>query len=327
MKSEKKLLNKLLYVAMRFDYGRPSQGTSFEFNNFYRTLVRMIPQVVEFDFMTVMQQTNREAMNQTLLHVAEREQPDLIFFCLFTDEIRPSTIAALSRQWITFNWFCDDHWRFHNFSRHYAPQFSFVSTTDASAIQKYERIGYHHALLTQWACNEKDYVKLHEQGKTIAASFVGQPHGNRRSVVRYLERNGIKVAPYGNGWPNGRISQEEMIRIFNISKINLNLSNSSWNLRTIFRNQQQIKGRNFEIPGCGGFILTNYVEGIERYFVLDKEIVCFSNRRDLLEKVRYYLAHDEERSRIAQAGYERTLRDHTYEIRFRELFQQMGFVL
>jgi spore maturation protein CgeB len=168
---------------------------------------------------------------------------------------------------------------------------------------------------------------LHEQEKTIAASFVGQPHGNRRSVVRYLERNGIEVATYGNGWPNGRISQEEMIRIFNISKINLNLSNSSWNLRTIFRNQQQIKGRNFEIPGCGGFILTNYVEGIERYFVLDKEIVCFSDRRDLLEKVRYYLAHDEERSRIAQAGYERTLRDHTYEIRFRELFTQMGFVL
>ncbi|MDE1971514.1 MAG: glycosyltransferase family 1 protein, partial [Patescibacteria group bacterium] len=44
---------------------------------------------------------------------------------------------------------------------------------------------------------------------------------------------------------------------------------------------------------------------------------------DLIEKARYYLTHESERARIARAGYERTLREHTYEKRFQELFRAM----
>ncbi len=54
-----------------------------------------------------------------------------------------------------------------------------------------------------------------------------------------------------------------------------------------------------------------------------KEIVTFSDTRDLIEKIRYYLAHDDERAAIAQAGYEHTLREHTYQKRFQEIFRQM----
>jgi spore maturation protein CgeB len=42
---------------------------------------------------------------------------------------------------------------------------------------------------------------------------------------------------------------------------------------------------------------------------------------DLVEKIRYYLAHEEERSAIAHAGQERTLKDHTYLQRMKELEQ------
>jgi spore maturation protein CgeB len=319
------MLRKLLYVAMRYDYGKREQGTSFEFNNFFRTLERIVPTLVEFDFMTILQDSGKEEMNRALLRIADQEAPDLIFFCLFTDEIHPETISTLTKKYITYNWFCDDHWRFSNFSKYFAPHFSFVSTTDREALPKYEGIGYRNALLTQWACNEFDYVFLPDVEKAYPVSFVGQPHGNRRRLIRYLARNRIDVAAFGNGWDRGRVSQEDMIRIFNASLINLNLSNSSWNIRTIFRNQQQIKGRNFEIPGCGGFLLTNYVQNLGEYFSLDNEVVCFSGKQDMLEKIRYYLTHDEERERIARAGYERTRREHTYTRRFKELFARMGF--
>ncbi|MBI5471066.1 MAG: glycosyltransferase [Ignavibacteriae bacterium] len=327
MSSHPGSLRKILYVAMRYDYGRKEQGTSFEFNNFYRTLGRLVPQVVEFDSMTLMQEHGREAMNRMLVDAAEREQPDLIFFCLFTDEILPETIAKLTGQCTTYNWFCDDHWRFSNFSKFYAPHFSFVSTTDPDAVPRYKKIGYDHALITQWACNHYDYRLMPDVKKEYDVTFIGQPHGNRKRVVAYLRSHGINIQPFGRGWENGRVSQEEMIRIFNASKINLNLSNSSWNIHTIFRGQQQIKGRNFEIPGSGGFILTNHVQGIEQSYDIGKEIVCFRNRRDLLHLIGYYLSHETEREQIARAGYERTLREHTYERRFRELFTHMGFSL
>jgi spore maturation protein CgeB len=44
----------------------------------------------------------------------------------------------------------------------------------------------------------------------------------------------------------------------------------------------------------------------------------------MIEKIRFYLAHEDERRNIAEAGYARVLRDHTYERRLRDLFQKMG---
>jgi len=323
----KKPLRKILYVGMRYDYGRPEQGTSFEYNNFYRTLIRMVTSVVEFDFMTIMQREGKERMNALLVEKAVRENPDLIFCVLFTDEIERKTIDRLSTQWTTFNWFCDDHWRFDTFSKYFAPHFHFVSTTDHGALEKYHAIGYSTVFLTQWACNHFEYTKYDDAVKTFDVSFVGQPHGTRKRTVSSLAKHGIMIETFGKGWRNGRITQAQMIRIFNATKINLNLANSSWNLHTIFRNQQQIKGRNFEVPGCGSFLLTNYVEGLEQYYDLENEIRCFSSLHNLRELILYYLRHEDERERIARNGYQRTLRDHTYERRFMDLFYNMGFQL
>ena len=325
MNSGLKVLRKILYAGMHFDYGRPSQGTSFEFNNFYRTLQRIVPSVVEFDFMSICQESGREAMNAMLLEVARREQPDLIFFIPFTDQFDRAVLRKLTAEFTTFNWFCDDHWRFSSYSRHYAPCFTYVSTTDPRAIERYRESGYEHALLTQWGCNHFDYAPSKGATRDLDVTFVGQPHGNRRKVIRRIENAGVPVQAYGQGWPHGRISQDEMISVFNRSKINLNLSNSSWNIHSFIRGRQQIKGRNFEIPGCGGFLLSNYVEGIGRFYEIDREIVCFDSPHELLEKIQFYRMHDSERERIARAGYERTVRDHTYERRFNDLFRQMGF--
>ncbi len=316
---------KVLYVAMRYDYGRPEQGTSFEFNNFYRTLQRMVPQLVEFDFLSVLQRQGQAAMNRLLLDTALRERPDLIFCCLFQDEIARATLEALSASHVTFNWFCDDHWRFDAFSRRYAPAFHAVSTTDERALDKYARLGHRRVRLLQWACNHYDYVRLADAVPSFEVSFVGQPHGSRRRVVDALRRSGLPLETFGKGWENGRVTQNQMIRIFNASRINLNLANSSLNIHTWLRRREQIKGRNFEIPGCGGFVLTNEVEGLARYYRPGEEVVCFRDEKDLGRLIRHYLSHEAERQAIAERGYRRTLSEHTYERRFSELFRWLGY--
>ena len=87
---------------------------------------------------------------------------------------------------------------------------------------------------------------------------------------------------------------------------------------------EQIKGRNFEVPGCGGFLLTSNADDLEMYYEPDQELVCFDGISDLTDKIKYYLAHEDERAAIAQRGYERTLRDHTYARRFEEIFKRIG---
>jgi spore maturation protein CgeB len=86
----------------------------------------------------------------------------------------------------------------------------------------------------------------------------------------------------------------------------------------------QIKGRNFEVPGCGGFLLTNPADNLTDYYDVGREVVCFESQHDMIDKIRYYLTHEDERNEIAKTGYQRTMRDHTYEKRFREIFSRIG---
>ena len=84
--------------------------------------------------------------------------------------------------------------------------------------------------------------------------------------------------------------------------------------------RQQIKGRNFEIPGTGGFLLTNYADNLEEYYSDRKEIVVFHSEEEVPDLVRYYLQHDSERESIAKAGFERTSSEHTWDKRWGDVF-------
>lgn len=377
---------RILYAAMKYDYGQPEQGFSFEHCNFYDSLTHMGHDIVYFDFMTLLKKHGREAMNRRLAEVAKTERPDLMLSVLFKDELEASTLREVADRYgvTTLNWFCDDHWRFDAYTSRWAPCFRWVVTTAESALPKYAALGYHNVIKSQWACNQFMYRKA-DAASRYDVTFVGQPHGNRRHVIHALREAGINVQVWGNGWKFGRISQEDMIRVFGLSRINLNLANSSVPIGGgseeshennvvpghIFRSRmgrvldrvpfgaqvkawgkalwrpsstseadsagtvvldqlggtyaEQIKGRNFEIPGCGGFQLTGSADNLEQYYEDGREVAIFHDDDELIDKIRYYLAHEEERSAIAQAGYERTLREHTYVHRFREIFLTMGF--
>jgi hypothetical protein len=86
----------------------------------------------------------------------------------------------------------------------------------------------------------------------------------------------------------------------------------------------QIKGRNFEVPGCGGFLLTGLAADLGTYYAIENEVSCFTSMKDLIEKVHYYVRHEDQRSRIASAGYQRTLREHTYVHRYSHIFHSCG---
>jgi spore maturation protein CgeB len=119
------------------------------------------------------------------------------------------------------------------------------------------------------------------------------------------------------------LSDTDMVRLFSRSKINLGFSSCG---NTAFSQEriQQVRLRDFEVPMSGGFYLTEFMEELQDFFVADKEIVCYRNADELLEKTKYYLEHDGERSAIRQAGHARALRDHTWQHRLQDCFLQMG---
>jgi acetyltransferase-like isoleucine patch superfamily enzyme/tetratricopeptide (TPR) repeat protein len=77
--------------------------------------------------------------------------------------------------------------------------------------------------------------------------------------------------------------------------------------------------RFFEATGVGSFLLTEHHADVGRYFEPGVEIETFKDNHELLEKIRYYLAHPEEREAIAARGHERCLRDYSMEERAKAL--------
>ncbi len=73
--------------------------------------------------------------------------------------------------------------------------------------------------------------------------------------------------------------------------------------------------RIIEATGSGVFLLTEHFDNLGQYFEPGKEIETFADRKELLEKVSYYLEHPREREEIAARGQERCLRDHGIEKR------------
>jgi hypothetical protein len=81
--------------------------------------------------------------------------------------------------------------------------------------------------------------------------------------------------------------------------------------------------RDFRVTGAGGFLLTEHVKGIEQIFEVGKEIVTYTTPQDCVEKIRYYLKHEEERNEIAEAGYQRTVRDHSFVNRMAQVIEDV----
>ncbi len=351
---------KVLFCGLKYEYGKPHRGLSFEYQNFYEVLKQMPGVETEGFFIDEkILEAGRDVMNPLLIKTVEDQKPDLLFTFLFTEEIKKETIAYITRKTNTktFNWFADDHWRFPVYSKYWAPLFTAVSTTDSKAVEKYRRIGV-KAIKTQWAANTRLYKPAslpttHYPLPTVA--FVGKNYGNRSGYLNALKSAGLPAVGYGSGWQNGRVEFEKMFEIFSHSKINLNFTESPYttfkermkflvkffvkkefgkfkpnfqspisNLQSFFGAQRrQIKGRIFEVPACGGFLLTGHADNLSDYYVDGKEIVVFKNVNELIEKTKYYLEHESEREAIAKAGYERTIREHTYEQRFREIFKAL----
>jgi spore maturation protein CgeB len=77
--------------------------------------------------------------------------------------------------------------------------------------------------------------------------------------------------------------------------------------------------RLYETTGCGAMLLTDYKDNLNKIFSIGKEVIAYRGFEELLESLKYYNSHDQECREISRAGQERTLREHTYFNRMKEL--------
>lgn len=345
---------KILFAGVENDQYNPRRGKSYEYHNFLLQLKATSHEVEFLPFDRILE-VGKEKFNQELLDKVNNWQPDVVFVFMYTDELDKKILDQIKKKTTSLAWFSDDSWRFWNYSRFWAPHFNWVITTYSYMPDLYKKYGQSNVIRSQWGANTTVYkpTEIKSDEKRPDITFVGGWSKPRGEIVDHLKRAGLPVEVFGGGWPGARrATDEEMINFFSTSKISLALNPSPGffnkdslgrlffrrsvdkivpdfhlysNFRTwLNRGVPQVKGRHFEIPACGGFLLTSPADDLQSFYEPGKEMVLFDGLDDYVEKIRYYLEHDSEREVIAKAGYERTMKDHTYEKRFADIFSKVG---
>jgi spore maturation protein CgeB len=164
-----------------------------------------------------------------------------------------------------------------------------------------------------------------EGGKSLSVCLEFAAMALRRvRMIKEISDFGVHV--YGDkGWlkllsPKSKFRgmidyQTELPKLYNASKINLNITKSQ--LKTA------INQRVFDISACGAFILTDYRRDLFELFEVDKEVVYYKDERDLREKAKYFLENPRTRKALSENARKKVLEKYTYQKMVEEILHVM----
>ncbi len=276
------------------------------------------------------------------LYICNEDKPNIIFSMNISNDFNKKTLLNIknNKNIQSICWMSDDQWRFNTLWKKSIWNFDYIITTDPISKPKYI-LFWQNVILSEYWIKEND---LHKPSKNYKynISFIWWLNSWRKFIIDELENNWIHVECFWSWWKNWRVSFTKMYEIFNSSKINLNLSNSvHYNFRYLFswiihfkkqnkfidifrpianimlskKTSEQIKARFFEVMWAGWFLLSYNLDGLDKYFIKNNEIVLYEwwNINDIIKKINYYLSHEEKRQMIAQNWFNKIKSNYTFE--------------
>jgi spore maturation protein CgeB len=258
-----------------------------------------------------------------LLKCVKEWQPQAIIHVPYPGTIRNEIIKGLKTAKVkTICWNGDDEWAWQTATEAFHPKalaeaHDWVVTTDADATNKYQKAGHIKKLILEsWGFSASDW-RRRETEKDLDIYFCGQSTTERNIYLRELRDAGFEVLIEGAGYSKP-VSLDEMAYNYRRARIGLNFTSGK---KGDFA-YKQVKARNFEVPACGTFMLTEGCGQLLRYFAPGTEIATFDSVRELLAQCRYYLENWEAREQIAARGHA-AVQEYSYEKIFRRVLEKV----
>ncbi|HSV98643.1 MAG TPA: glycosyltransferase [Sedimentisphaerales bacterium] len=154
--------------------------------------------------------------------------------------------------------------------------------------------------------------------RDIDVIFIGATHPNKMPLITRVKKAfGRRCVLHGlTSWKRNLyfawkyrfphwimpVAVSDYVKYYQRAKIGFNVHN---------RGKYTLGGfRFYELPGNGVMQISDGDEYLPHFYDVGNEIVAYSDVDDLIDKIRYYLANEEERNRIAVNGYGRVMRDY-----------------
>lgn len=273
-----------------------------------------------------------QLLGQAILAKVETFEPDMVLAMAQAPMTRQALKRLRKDGVATAMWFVED-FRLFTYWQGFAPLYDvFAVIQKEPFFQELEKIGQQNHLYLPLAAQpgfhdpcDLGSVETRKWGSDI--SFMGAGYPNRRLAFRELVKYDFKI--WGSDWDGEhvlkpyvqmagrRVTSEECVKIYNASKININL-HSSVQVDKLVAYGDFVNPRTFEVAACGAFQLVDDRQLLPELFT-EKELVRFRDISDLKDKIDYFLKNPEERQAVAQRSRDRVLKEHTYAHRMRTL--------
>lgn len=330
-----------ILVATYYHYYNNPKGVEPQFYYLCRVPEKMGFEVDFFDYGTAWV-VGRCQMRRMFINLIRTGRYDAVFIATHDDEFGHETLVEARKHTAVFGWNSDDEWRWEKYSSRYVAAYTFM-VTNSPAVYAAQKGTHPNLLHAQWGCT--GFWDGRATHKTIDFSFAGQIYGSRLEQINFLrtkcalkafgkgsgrvspagQRQGFKetvksklkplIARIAPEWFDDTISFEEVNALWNRSRISFTpLDSSGGGVR-------QIKSRVFDMGLSGTLMLAHRAPYLDTYYEPGKEYVLFESMEECVEKANYYLRHEPERRRIAEAYAKRTLNEHMWEQRIRQVLK------
>ncbi|CCO24557.1 CgeB family protein [Maridesulfovibrio hydrothermalis] len=305
---------------------------TFEAPSFYDAYNSLDDLKVTADRHQYLQNSFLQVLSQAVLAKAETFEPDMVL-AMAQAPLTHQALKRLRRDGVkTAMWFVED-FRLFTYWQSFAPFYDIFAVIQKDPFfSELKQIGVENVLYLPLAAHPEFHkpvqlnsVDSQKYGSDV--SFMGAGYPNRRLAFRRLIHHGLKI--WGSEWDGDhvlepylqqggrRVSSEECVKIFNGTKINLNL-HSSIQADELVSGGDFINPRTFELAACGSFQLVDRRSLMPEAFA-EGELAHFESLEDLDEKIEYFLANPDKRADFAAKSRERVLKDHTYAVRMQSL--------
>lgn len=278
---------------------------------------------------------------EDVLAYAAQFQPDLVLVLngLNFPVEQVDTIRGMGIK--TAVWFADDPY-YTDWTCSIAPHYDHVFTLELNCVTFYQELGCGQVHYLPFGVNPRLFhPKRTDTSYHKEICFIGVAYMNRvqlfDQMTHFLASRDLLIS----GWWWDRLAQypklahqiqlgtwlssEDTASYYNGAQIVLNNHRShddeSYNKNSRRIPALSVNPRTFEIAGCGAFQLSDVRQDLGNYYVPGQEIATYSSAEELMDKIAYYLIHEDERREIALAGLNRTMKDHTYQKRLMQMLQ------
>ncbi len=314
----------VLFVTEKWTDCNPEEELSSVHHNFIAALnATGLAEISTCFFDETAVQTGRH-VDETLGQICQDEKPDMIVLKMVrgTDLNPAPEVLQLIRDRFGTKIVSIYGDTFDDFAIHWMEEYA--SSVDVSIVQDCysnypNKVAAPENYMDTWTPQDPSVFRGNDGDRPIDVSFVGrvQRYTSRKLYLSLLQEAGIEVMIAG-GVSEADLPIADYAEIMRQSKITLNFSQPVFDEPNF-----QCKGRTVEATLCGALLIEDQNPETVKWFTPGQDYVDFSDERDLVTKVRYYLENDEDRRRIAAAGHRRATENYCAEKYWRLVFNRV----